>query len=138
MGHFVKWIGPNLNEGAPRISQSEQKVEVGQAFRCGVWGGSSLKITPNDATLAQINVRTAVDSSSNNITWYEIVGLKEGNATIRAINPGDDSDTQDRVGSGQRHRIAAANEGYQRHDVRDQALDHGSLQRLVCQVQDTD
>ncbi len=89
MANFVKWRGPFLDEGSPSISRTIQSTEVGQAFRFGIWGGSSLNVGPNDASVAEINRRTAVEGATNNITWYELVGRREANVMIQARNPTD-------------------------------------------------
>lgn len=90
MANFVKWRGPYLDEGSPSISKTIQSVEVGQAFRFGVYGGSGLNVGPNNPAIAQLNPRCAVESSSNDITWYELVGLLQDQyVMIEARNPGD-------------------------------------------------
>jgi hypothetical protein len=89
MANFVKWRGPFLHEGSPSISHTIQKTEVGQAFRFGIYGGSGLNIGPNDPSVAQLNKREAVEGATNNITWYELVGLKEANVMVEARNPAD-------------------------------------------------
>jgi hypothetical protein len=91
MAHFVKWRGPFNDEGAPRISKTIQNVETGKAFLFGIWGGSTLKVGPNDPSIAQCNKRTAVEGGSNNITWYELVGRRAANVMIEARNPGDNA-----------------------------------------------
>jgi hypothetical protein len=89
MANFVKWRGPALKSGAPGINKVTQKTEVGQAFKFGIWGGSGLNIGPNDRSVAQINQRDVVEDATNNITWYELVGLREGDCMIEARNPAD-------------------------------------------------
>jgi hypothetical protein len=89
MAHFVKWRGPFHDEGAPRISKTIQKVETGKAFLFGIWGGSTLKVGPNDPSIAQCNRRATVEGSTNNITWYELVGRRAANVMIEARNPSD-------------------------------------------------
>jgi len=87
MGHFVKWRGALLDQGSPAISKTIQTVEVGQAFRFGAWGADGLKIGPNDPSIAQLQPRSAVESRSNNILWFELVGLREGNVMIEMRHP---------------------------------------------------
>jgi hypothetical protein len=89
MGHFVKWRGAFLDQGSPAIGRTIQSVEVGQAFRFGAWGASGLRIGPNDPSIAQINPRSAVEGAANNILWFELVGLREGNVMIEMRNPAD-------------------------------------------------
>src|SRR5262249_4772054 len=89
MANFVKWRGPNLTEGSPSISRTIQATEIGQALRFGIWAGSGLNIGPNDPSIAQLNARDAVEGSTNNILWYELVGLREGHVMVEARNPGD-------------------------------------------------
>jgi hypothetical protein len=91
MAHFVKWRGPFNDQGAPRISKTIQKVETGKAFLFGIWGGSTLTVGPNDASIAQCNKRAAVEGSTNNITWYELVGRRTANVMIEARNPADNA-----------------------------------------------
>ena len=92
MANFVKWRGPYLSQGSPSISHTIQSIEVGQAFKFGVWGGSGLKVGPNNPAIAQLNPRCAVEDSSNNITWYELVGLTgDSYVMIEARNPGDNA-----------------------------------------------
>jgi hypothetical protein len=89
MAHFVKWRGASLDEGSPSISHTIQSTEVGKAFRFGIWGGDGLTIGPNDRSVAQLNPRMSVEGRTNNITWYELVGLREANVMVEARNPGD-------------------------------------------------
>ncbi len=91
MAHFVKWRGPFLAEGSPSISRTIQAAQVGQAYRFGIWGGAGLRVGPNDSSVAEINERAAVERSTNNITWYELVGRREANVMIEARNPGDNA-----------------------------------------------
>lgn len=87
MGHFVKWRGALLDQGSPAIGRTIQTVEVGQAFRFGAWGADGLKIGPNDPSIAQIQPRTSVEGRSNNILWFELVGLREGHVMIEMRHP---------------------------------------------------
>ena len=48
---------------------------------------AGLTIGPRIPGIAQINPRETVEGGSNNVTWYEVVGLKEGSATIEAKHP---------------------------------------------------
>ena len=91
MAHFVKWRGPFLDEGSPAIGRTIQGTEVGKAFRFGIWGDVGLKIGPNDSSVAQLNPRLSVEGSTNNITWYELVGLREANVMVEARNPADNA-----------------------------------------------
>src|SRR5262249_19292435 len=36
-----------------------------------------------------LSARDAVEGSTNNILWYELVGLREGHVMVEARNPGD-------------------------------------------------
>jgi hypothetical protein len=91
MANFVKWRGPFLDEGSPSISKTIQYVEVGQAYRFGLYGGSGLTVGPNNPAIAQMNPRCSVESSSNNITWYELIGLQDMAVMVEARNPGDNA-----------------------------------------------
>ena len=62
---------------------------MGKAFRFGLWGGSGLVVGPNDPSIAQMNARISVEATTNNISWYELVGIREGLVMIEARNPGD-------------------------------------------------
>jgi hypothetical protein len=89
MANFVKWRGPFLKEGSPSISRTVQSCPTGGALKFGIYGGGGLNIGPNDPSVAQINKREIVEAGSNDITWYELVGLREGFVMIEARNPGD-------------------------------------------------
>lgn len=90
MGNFVKWRGAFLDEGSPSISHTIQHTDVGQAFRFGFYGiVPGLNIGPNNPAIAQMNPRSAVDSPSNNITWYELVGLQDTPVIVEARNSSD-------------------------------------------------
>jgi hypothetical protein len=90
MANFVKWRGPYLDEGSPSISKTIQTIQVGQAFKFGIYGGSGLNVGPNDPSVAQLNTRCSVERSSNNVTWYELIGLQEERyVMIETRNPAD-------------------------------------------------
>jgi hypothetical protein len=89
MANFVKWRGAFNDQGSPSISHSIQMAPVGQAFRFGIWGGDGLAVGPNDPSIAQLNPRATVEGTTNNIIWYELVGLRESNVIVEARNPGD-------------------------------------------------
>lgn len=90
MGNFVKWRGAYVDEGSPTISHTIQRAEVGQAFRFGFYGlVPGLNIGPNNPAIAQINQRSAVEIATNNITWYELVGLRSAPVMVEARNSAD-------------------------------------------------
>lgn len=91
MGHFVKWRGAVLDQGAPAIGRTIQSVEVGKAFRFGAWGADGLRIGPNDPSIAQIQPRTAVEGRSNNILWFELLGLREGHVMVEMRHPANNA-----------------------------------------------
>ncbi|WP_342361432.1 hypothetical protein [Terrarubrum flagellatum] len=87
MSKFVAWRSKPNEPAPPPISNTIQPVSVGQAFRFGFsnyfdW----IKVGPNDPSMGVVNKREIVESSSNNITWFEIVGTREGHVLIDAID----------------------------------------------------
>ncbi len=89
MVHFVKWSGPNQSAGAEKIGKKTQSTSVGGAFRFGIFDGSGVYVGPNDTSVASIAPRDMVVGSTNNITWFELVGRRESDVMIEARNRSD-------------------------------------------------
>jgi hypothetical protein len=86
MPHFVKFDGNPHHVAPPAIKRRDQLISVGTSIRVGFKDTQSwIDVRANNPSV-RITKRAAVESVTNGIAWYEIVGLYEGSTEITAVD----------------------------------------------------
>ena len=86
MPQFVKFTGNFQNPAPPAVKRHDQTISVGTSIRVGFKDTQSwIDVRANNPSVT-IAKRAAVESVTNGIAWYEIVGMYEGSTEITAVD----------------------------------------------------
>ena len=86
MPHFVKFDGNPHNPAPPAVKRRDQLISVGTSIRIGFKDTQSwIDVRANNPSV-RITPRAAIESKTNGIAWYEIVGMYESTTEITAVD----------------------------------------------------
>src|SRR3954469_9774422 len=86
MPHFVKFDGNPHNPAPPAVKRRDQLISVGTSIRVGFKDTQSwIDVRANNPSV-RITPRAAIESATNGIAWYEIVGMYESSTEITAVD----------------------------------------------------